>query len=101
MTTATASADLTPRAVTRDRTPFGRLVKVELRKLYDTRAGFWLLAVIAGLTVASLVAGMLLMKAETAPSITSSASQPFRRASCCPCWGSSPSPASGVSARGW
>jgi ABC-type transport system involved in multi-copper enzyme maturation permease subunit len=27
-------------------TPFSRLVRVELRKSYDTRAGFWLLAVI-------------------------------------------------------
>jgi ABC-2 type transport system permease protein len=32
------------------RTPFHRLVRVELRKSYDTRAGFWLLAVI-GLVV--------------------------------------------------
>ncbi|MBZ5732951.1 ABC transporter permease [Nocardioides sp. TRM66260-LWL] len=31
--------------------PFGRLVAVELRKSYDTRAGFWLLGTIAGLVV--------------------------------------------------
>src|SRR4051794_24519710 len=32
-------------------TPFLRLVKVELRKSYDTRAGFWLLAVIGFLVL--------------------------------------------------
>jgi ABC-2 type transport system permease protein len=32
-------------------TPFSRLVKVELRKSYDTRAGFWLLASMGILTV--------------------------------------------------
>ena len=31
--------------------PFSRLVRVELRKSYDTRAGFWLLGVIAGLVL--------------------------------------------------
>ncbi|MBF4160098.1 ABC-2 transporter permease [Nocardioides acrostichi] len=36
--------------------PFGRLVAVELRKTYDTRAGFWLLATIAILvTVAEVI----------------------------------------------
>src|SRR6478609_6068013 len=33
------------------RTPFHRLVMVELRKSYDTRAGFWLIAVIGLLVV--------------------------------------------------
>src|SRR3954464_1116818 len=32
-------------------TPFARLVAVELRKSYDTRAGFWLLGVIAFLVL--------------------------------------------------
>ena len=32
--------------------PFSRLLKVELRKLVDTRAGFWLLAAIGIITVA-------------------------------------------------
>jgi ABC-type transport system involved in multi-copper enzyme maturation permease subunit len=31
------------------RVPFGRLVRVELRKSYDTRAGFWLLVSIIGI----------------------------------------------------
>jgi hypothetical protein len=35
--------------------PFGRLVKVELRKVVDTRAGFWLLAAIGILTAAVIV----------------------------------------------
>jgi ABC-type transport system involved in multi-copper enzyme maturation permease subunit len=34
-------------------TPFSRLVRVELRKCYDTRAGFWLIAVIGLLVVAT------------------------------------------------
>jgi ABC-2 type transport system permease protein len=35
--------------------PFGRLVAVELRKIFDTRAGRWLLASIAALTALVLV----------------------------------------------
>lgn len=35
--------------------PLGRLVHVELRKLVDTRAGRWLIAVMAGLAVAIVV----------------------------------------------
>ncbi len=46
--TATRRASSTSRRPAR--TPFHRLVRVELRKSYDTRAGFWLLAVI-GLVV--------------------------------------------------
>ncbi|MDF1606430.1 ABC transporter permease [Nocardioides sp. YIM 152315] len=34
-------------------TPFWRLVRVELRKSYDTRAGFWLLAVIGLIVLAA------------------------------------------------
>ncbi len=37
------------------RVPFLRLVRVELRKTVDTRAGRWLLISIAGLTVAAMV----------------------------------------------
>ena len=33
------------------RVPFARLVRVELRKSHDTRAGFWLLVAIVGLLV--------------------------------------------------
>ena len=35
--------------------PFSRLLRVELRKLVDTRAGFWLLAAIGIITVAVVV----------------------------------------------
>jgi hypothetical protein len=35
--------------------PFGRLVRVELRKTVDTRAGRWLLIAIAGVTMAAMV----------------------------------------------
>ncbi len=35
--------------------PFSRLVRVELRKSYDTRAGFWLLTAIAAITAAAVV----------------------------------------------
>ena len=35
--------------------PFSRLLRVELRKLVDTRAGFWLLAAIGIITVAVIV----------------------------------------------
>jgi ABC-type transport system involved in multi-copper enzyme maturation permease subunit len=44
-------------------TPFGRLVRVELRKTYDTRAGFWLLAVI-GLIVLVADVGALIATAH-------------------------------------
>jgi hypothetical protein len=36
-------------------TPFGRLVRVELRKTWDTRAGFWLLLSTAALTAVVMV----------------------------------------------
>lgn len=37
------------------RVPFARIIKVELRKTYDTRAGFWLLLSIGLLTAAVMV----------------------------------------------
>jgi len=36
------------------RVPFGRLVSVELRKMWDTRSGWWLLAITGGLLVLAL-----------------------------------------------
>jgi ABC-2 type transport system permease protein len=45
----TLDIDSTPR------TPFTRLVKVELRKMGDTRAGFWLLLAVALVTLAIVV----------------------------------------------
>lgn len=41
------------------RTPFRRLVRVELRKSYDTRAGFWLLAVIGLIVLATEVIALV------------------------------------------
>jgi ABC-2 type transport system permease protein len=41
-----------------------RLTRVELRKTTDTRAGFWLLAVTAALTVVVVVAACLALRAE-------------------------------------
>lgn len=35
--------------------PFGRLIRVELRKMADTRAGIWLLGIIAVITIAVIV----------------------------------------------
>lgn len=44
--------------------PFGRLVGVEVRKMADTRAGAWLLAIIAVVTVALIIALFALNDAE-------------------------------------
>jgi ABC-2 type transport system permease protein len=56
MSTATASPEL-GRGPARQlsRVPFSRLVKVELRKAYDTRAGFWLIVAIAAVTLLGAV----------------------------------------------
>lgn len=45
------------------RTPFARLVKTELRKSYDTRAGMWLLITIGLLTVVTV--GIVLLVSAT------------------------------------
>ena len=37
-----------------------RLVKVELRKMYDTRAGKWLIGITAGLVVAGIIGGVII-----------------------------------------
>jgi ABC-type transport system involved in multi-copper enzyme maturation permease subunit len=46
------------------RVPFGRLVKVELRKMFDTRAGRWLLISIAALTALVLVIQLWVVLAQ-------------------------------------
>jgi ABC-2 type transport system permease protein len=43
---------------------FGRLTLVELRKMVDTRAGFWLQVIVGGLTVAAVVVFCLFGKTE-------------------------------------
>ena len=60
MTTATlATPDPTITAV-----PFRRLLRVELRKLTDTRAGFWLLTAIGIITVAVVIVFLFVAKPE-------------------------------------
>ncbi len=51
VTTATMTLDISQT----ERVPFGRLVAVELRKMFDTRAGRWLLISIAAFTALVLV----------------------------------------------
>lgn len=62
MNTATLDVSSTPAI------PFTRLVQVELRKMYDTRAGRWLLISIAGLTglVLAIQLIVLLVKDQSA-----------------------------------
>ena len=48
-------------------TPFHRLVRVELRKSYDTRAGFWLLAVIALLVLAAEIIVLAVVTVQNEP----------------------------------
>ena len=59
----TATSSIAPAATTPDPSvagvPFSRLLKVELRKVVDTRAGFWLLAAIGILTAAVIVIFLL------------------------------------------
>ena len=53
--------------------PFGRLVSVELRKMYDTRAGFWLLAVTGGLLVLALGITLLVVALDDDVQVTANA----------------------------
>lgn len=46
---------MTAAAPSEERIPFGRLVAIEARKAIDTRSGFWLALLIAGLTALILV----------------------------------------------
>ncbi|THV18125.1 hypothetical protein E9934_00225 [Nocardioides caeni] len=72
------------------RTPFGRLVTVEWRKMVDTRSGIWLLAITGGLL--ALVAGLVVLVVGLNDGFFS------RCRSSSPSSASSSSPASGVSA---
>ena len=58
MTTATLDISRTPAV------PFGRLVRVELRKMADTRAGRWLLISIGLLTLLVLIIQMAVVLAQ-------------------------------------
>jgi ABC-2 type transport system permease protein len=55
-----SAATITAPAAGRDTRPgLGRLIRVELRKMYDTRAGFWLL--LAAVALAALAAGLTIL----------------------------------------
>src|SRR6188768_2573279 len=47
--------------------PFARLVKVELRKTYDTRAGVWLLGITAFLAAAVMVVALIVVLVQDEP----------------------------------
>ena len=47
--------------------PFARLVKVELRKTYDTRAGIWLLGITAFLAAAVMVVALIVVLVQDEP----------------------------------
>ena len=49
------------------RVPFTRLVRVELRKSHDTRAGFWLLVSIAGIVLVMLTIAMIITLVRSDP----------------------------------
>ena len=79
----------------------GRLVAVELRKMVDTRAGFWLQVATVVLTVVVVVASVRRSATRrTTPSPPSSTTGCSRRPSCCRSPASCSSPRSGPSAPG-
>lgn len=59
MSSAVATADRSAARPDVSKVPFSRLVRVELRKTYDTRAGFWLLLTLAGLTLVGTLLFMI------------------------------------------
>jgi ABC-2 type transport system permease protein len=59
----TAYAPPAPGGLSRDARPgYGRLIRVELRKMYDTRAGFWLL--LSAVLLAALAAGLTIFTGD-------------------------------------
>lgn len=55
------------------RVPFGRLVSVELRKMYDTRAGVWLLGITGGLLVLAMGITLLVVALDDDVSVSANA----------------------------
>jgi len=78
MSTATATLTARRDRVGRDsgRPSFATLTRVELRKTVDTRAGFWLLAVIALLTVAIVLLTLLTGHDHSLRAVMSGAIEP-------------------------
>lgn len=62
--TTTAVPSMTLDVSQTPRVPFTRLVQVELRKMFDTRAGRWLLIAIAGITALVLVIQLWVVLAQ-------------------------------------
>ena len=81
--------------------PFSRLLRVELRKLVDTRAGFWLLASIGVITVAVVVVFLFAADPDQLTFINFIGATATPQSSCCRCSASSRSPPSGRSAPAW
>ena len=75
MSTATTTHRSTPQPPRPHVTavPFTRLLRFELRKLVDTRAGFWLLTAIGLITVAVIVVFLFVADPDHLTYITSSA----------------------------
>lgn len=65
MSTAVATIDTTRPAV-----PFGRLVRVELRKMFDTRSGFWLMLSTGILLALAVGITLLVIALDDGTSIT-------------------------------
>ena len=68
---STAVTTSTERTVTRGtarpvpaRTPFARIMRVELRKMFDTRSGFWLMASVVLLSLVATVATLVFVDSE-------------------------------------
>jgi ABC-type transport system involved in multi-copper enzyme maturation permease subunit len=66
MSTATQPATTLDVANT-PQTPFTRLIRVELRKTYDTRAGAWLLGITAFLALAIMVIALIVVLVQDEP----------------------------------
>lgn len=73
MTAVSADASPTIDLSGTEQVPFGRLVSVELRKMRDTRAGFWLLAVTGGLLVLALGITLLVVALDDEVTVSANA----------------------------
>ena len=81
--------------------PLSRIVKVELRKMFDTRSGFWLMASIAILAALATIGVILFVPDENITlRLRSARPSASRWPSCSRSWRSCPSRASGASAPG-
>ena len=85
MSATAANLELPVAGLDHDRRPgLARLTGVELRKMVDTRAGFWLQLFNLGLMIAFVVVALILADAQTGRSRTSCGSRCGRPARCSP-----------------